>query len=247
MTRKDRKPRESSIPAADPDWERDFGNAAEAAKQQSLPAPPPGDRISIEILPPADPESGMHECKPTDAFEPVVPPALDLDDPMFPEEERRDSLFDASKIDTLPPLGAARRLETPVPKSRGDAALRELTDRYAAGDYSGALAVAEEVLVSSPDHPQALRYADRCRRVLTDMLLAKLGPLDQRAEAALRQDQLRWLSLDHRAGFLLSLIDGQATLEDVIDASGMPRLAALRILTELVDRDVIVLLPAGLR
>ena len=35
--------------------------------------------------------------------------------------------------------------------------------------------------------------------------------------------QLRWLSIDHRAGFVLSLIDGSSTLEMILDVCGMPR------------------------
>jgi hypothetical protein len=52
---------------------------------------------------------------------------------------------------------------------------------------------------------------------------------------AVRDVDLRWLGLDHRAGFLLSRIDGHASLDEVLDVSGMPRLEALRTLVDLCE------------
>jgi hypothetical protein len=47
------------------------------------------------------------------------------------------------------------------------------------------------------------------------------------------------VAIDHRAGFLLSLVDGSSTLEAILDVCGMPRLDALRILHELVQRGAV--------
>jgi hypothetical protein len=58
---------------------------------------------------------------------------------------------------------------------------------------------------------------------------------------AVPSDQIRWLSLDHRAGFVLSLIDGSSTVEELLDISGMNRLDALRILYTLYDQRVVAL------
>jgi hypothetical protein len=53
------------------------------------------------------------------------------------------------------------------------------------------------------------------------------------------REQLRWLSIDHRAGFLLSHVDGVSSLEMILDVSGMPTLDALKILCELAQQRVI--------
>jgi hypothetical protein len=53
------------------------------------------------------------------------------------------------------------------------------------------------------------------------------------------RDQLRWLSIDHKAGFVLSLVDGVSSLEMIIDVSGMPELDTLRILSELAQQRII--------
>lgn len=114
-----------------------------------------------------------------------------------------------------------------------------LSDLYQLGDFSGALEAAELRLASNPKDAEAERYRTRCQEVLTRMWTARLGSPDRPVKMLIAEDQLRWLSVDHRAGFVLSLIDGQATLEQILDIAGMPRLDALRILAELSERGVI--------
>ena len=122
-----------------------------------------------------------------------------------------------------------------------DPALTEMKDRYAMGDFTGALVIAESILESNPEDLDAPRYAQSCRDVLTQMYSARLGSLDQVVRVAVPSDQIRWLTLDHRAGFLLSLIDGGSTVDQILDISGMTRLDALRIMYQLLDQRVISL------
>jgi hypothetical protein len=51
--------------------------------------------------------------------------------------------------------------------------------------------------------------------------------------------ELQRLPLDHRSGFILSLIDGRANITTIIDMSAMPRDEVIAILDELVLRRVI--------
>lgn len=53
------------------------------------------------------------------------------------------------------------------------------------------------------------------------------------------RDVLLSLPLDHRAGFLLSLMDGTLDLETVVEVSAMPRLEVLALVQELHDSGVI--------
>lgn len=129
-----------------------------------------------------------------------------------------------------------------VPPSN-DPAMRQIADRYATGDFSGALVLAEGILENKPEHSEALRYANNCRDVLTQMYSARLGALDQRVTVAIPSEQIRWLSLDHRSGFLLSLVDGTSSVEELLDISGMAKLDALRILYNLREERVIALVP----
>ena len=67
-------------------------------------------------------------------------------------------------------------------------------------------------------------------------LLRRLGPIT--AVPVLVGDVTK-ASLDHRAAFVLRFLDGMSTIEDVLDASGLPRIDALRILDDLLQRKVI--------
>jgi hypothetical protein len=134
------------------------------------------------------------------------------------------------------------RLDTRESPSVGPATtVPDMQDRYAVGDFTGALVVAESILDVNPDDEDAKRYAQSCREVLTQMYAARIGPMDQVAVVAVPPDQITWLSLDHRAGFLLSLVDGVSSIEEILDISGMTRLDALRIMYTLVQQNVITL------
>ena len=52
-------------------------------------------------------------------------------------------------------------------------------------------------------------------------------------------EALKRLPLDHRAGFLLSRMDGTLDLETVVEVSGMPREEVLKIVRDLHDSGVV--------
>lgn len=132
------------------------------------------------------------------------------------------------------------RFSVPAQKAKwGDDPLTEMRERFSLGDYTGALSVAEAVLEQRPSDVEASACADSCRAVLIKMYMARLGPFDKVPTVIVAPTQLRWLSIDHRAGFILSHIDGSSSLEMILDVSGMPPLDCLRILYELVQQRVV--------
>lgn len=58
---------------------------------------------------------------------------------------------------------------------------------------------------------------------------------------AMSRAELARLTLDHRAGFILSHVDGVSDVETILDVSAMPNDEALGILGELVARRIITL------
>lgn len=115
----------------------------------------------------------------------------------------------------------------------------EMHDRFALGDYTTALRVAELILGRHERHEEAARISRTCREKLASLYGSRLGPLDRRPALAVEDEEVRWLGLDHRAGFLLSRVDGAHTLEELIDISSMQRLDALRTLVELLEMGAI--------
>lgn len=175
-----------------------------------------------------------------------------------PAGERRMPVLDppdllddvGSPLDLVDTYQSTAETENRAPSLRTEAStsskppgttIPDMQDRYAVGDFTGALVVAESILDANPDDEDAKRYAQSCREVLTQMYAARIGPMDQVAVVAVPPDQITWLSLDHRAGFLLSLVDGVSSIEEILDISGMTRLDALRIMYTLVQQNVITL------
>ncbi len=54
-------------------------------------------------------------------------------------------------------------------------------------------------------------------------------------------DEIPPSGMDHREGFLLSLVDGESTVEELLDVCAMPHEEALAVLLSLVDRGILSL------
>jgi len=72
-----------------------------------------------------------------------------------------------------------------------------------------------------------------------DALAERLVDLRRAPRATVRLDRLRGVRLGPQASFVLSQVDGSTTFEELIDISSMPRMAALRVLCDLLDRGII--------
>jgi hypothetical protein len=160
--------------------------------------------------------------------------------------ERRDDVDRLRELSALPlgdlPLemsgGALDLVNRSRPSQQLDI-IGEMEELYALDDLTGALRQAEFILGRFPDNEQALRCAANCRARLVQLYASKLGPMDRVITQTIDTSQVRWLGLDHRSGFLLSRVDGVSTVEEVLDVCGMPRLEALKTLTDLLDRGAI--------
>jgi hypothetical protein len=109
-----------------------------------------------------------------------------------------------------------------------------------AGELDQAVVAAELVLGEDLRTDLAQRAFDAERPTLLAAFEAFLG--DRRRIPAVRRpvEELD-LKLDPRASLLLSRVDGRATLDQLIAASGMTRFEAVRWLCRLLLRKVIVL------
>ena len=150
---------------------------------------------------------------------------------------RPDSGNDA---ETTPPSdgGALDLVDRSRPSQQLDL-VGEMEELYALDDLTGALRFAELILGREPDNMQARQCAQNCRQRLVQLYASKIGDLSGVPVQALSENQMRWLGLDHRSGFLLSRVDGLSTIEEVLDVCGMPRLEALKTLVDLLERGAI--------
>lgn len=106
------------------------------------------------------------------------------------------------------------------------------------GELEAALDITKKVLSRGANHD-----AEKLRREIETQLEAghveKLGELSATPTLAIELAQMAQLDLDHRAGYVISQVDGMMTFEDLIELSGMSRLETLDVLCDLIDQGVI--------
>ena len=110
---------------------------------------------------------------------------------------------------------------------------------FALGDFSGSLEMIERILRVDPTHAEARAYLRQNESTLVAMYESKLGPLSSVPRLAIHAEEVMWLNLDHRAGFLLAQVDGTVSFDDLFALSGLPRLDTARILSSLLAEGVI--------
>jgi hypothetical protein len=72
-----------------------------------------------------------------------------------------------------------------------------------------------------------------------EIAIETIGGVDRVPHSKVRSGTLLKLGLDPCEAFILSLIDGRATVDEIVDMSGMHELDALLVLVELRSRDII--------
>jgi hypothetical protein len=126
----------------------------------------------------------------------------------------------------------------PPPK---DPLLAGAEELHGLGDYDGALELIRKAEASLNGPPPAglveLKHA--CQGMLLKMSEARIGPLSLVPKLMIKTGDLVWLNLDHRAGFVLSQVDGRVSFEEIFALSGMDRLDTARILAQLLRDQVI--------
>ncbi|MBW2211155.1 MAG: hypothetical protein JRG67_08915 [Deltaproteobacteria bacterium] len=143
---------------------------------------------------------------------------------------------------SLPPPPVAA--ETVVPQAADEPAPddihREIADHFALGDYAAALHGAELQLGLDPGDESARHYANTSRTRLETRYTTRVGSVEYVFSLAVPAAKVKWLGLDPQAAFLLSLVDGETTVAEVLERCKMGRLEALRVFTELLDAKAIV-------
>jgi len=120
-----------------------------------------------------------------------------------------------------------------------DVWMQAAKELFALGDFTGSLELIEKILQVDPDHGSARDYLRQNEATLIAMYESKLGPLAGVPRLAIKPEEVMWLNLDHRAGFLLAQIDGTVDYEALFALSGLPRLDTARILANLIADGVI--------
>jgi len=130
-------------------------------------------------------------------------------------------------------------LVAPDKRNEVEQLMRGARELYALNDFSGALELLEKVLLASPGRADAEQMRDDCSETLIQMFESQLGSLHGVPETIVQHDEVIWLNLDHRAGFVLAQIDGTVSYDDLYAICGMSRLDTARILAQLLQEKVV--------
>ncbi|MFP2962335.1 hypothetical protein ACLEPN_32270 [Myxococcus sp. 1LA] len=137
------------------------------------------------------------------------------------------------------PDGHTQEFGLPPVESELDLLLRGAEDLLELDDHSGAVDLLFKAKELAPTDTRVEALRVRSERMLMARLESKLGDLGRVPAVRLQPDDIIWLNLDHRAGFVLAQIDGSVSYEDLFSLSGMTRLDTARILAQLIDEGVI--------
>ena len=126
-----------------------------------------------------------------------------------------------------------------VADAETDVWMRGARELVALNDFSGALELLGKVLARKPGDKEGQQMLDSCEHNLTLMFESKIGAMEGRPAMAIPPDEVIWLNLDPRAGFVLAQIDGEVSFEDLYAICGLKRLDTARILSQLLEEGVV--------
>ncbi len=126
------------------------------------------------------------------------------------------------------------------PRREAQMLLQHATELQELDDHSGARELLLQAQALDPEAPEVARALAESEQTLQAFYESKLGKLSTVPRVRLRDDEVIWLNLDHRAGFILAQIDGSLSFDDLFSVSGMSRLDTARILVQLLEQRVIV-------
>lgn len=128
----------------------------------------------------------------------------------------------------------------PPSKVKTDPLVSELRKNFNARDYDAALVLAHKIIRDRPGDLEAGVCAEECRTALEEVKIFSTASLKRVPAVELPPDKLLGRGLNHKAGFLLSLIDGTSNVELILDLCAMPREEALKALYDLVQDGIVL-------
>lgn len=217
----------ASLPVAAPSPRSSPGESAPAWSWSNAHAPEPEPAAELEPTPSPRPSPSLAP-RATSAWDQRSNPGIKLEAVVGPDRAL-DLLSSDSKITRSP---EARKEEIRT-------ILRGARDLLDLDDHSGAMELILKAQSIAPDDPDVLAMRERSEKTLLAMFESKLGKLETVPRVLLKDDEIIWLNLDHRAGFVLAQIDGTVSFDDLFSVSGMSRIDTARILAQLVEEGVI--------
>ena len=220
------------------------------------------ERIHAHMAPPAAPQQGAHPWLPPPATQQTVQaeaprvPGIRIPSDPPPVQARPpgpQTPWDDGPSMAIPQEAPAASDDSagawgihqepmPVPPAEDEELSAWITgarELVALNDFSGAMELLAKILSRRADDAEALSLHALCEQNLTQMYESKLGSMGRVPRVVLPPDEIIWLNLDPRAGFVLAQIDGSVSFEDLYAICGLHRLDTARILSQLLEEGVV--------
>lgn len=209
-------------------------------------APADDPDVPLELPPPGPPPSPLPDLSAEPVVRPIrfAPNATSAWDsqsnPGVHLQDASPGLGDAMDLvseDGQPPAEAAP--DSSKLREEVETLLQGARDLLELDDHTGAMELILKAEQLAPADPDVVSMRERSEKTLQTMFESKLGEMSSRPRVLLKEDEIIWLNLDHRAGFVLAQIDGTVSFEDLFEVCGMSRLDTARILAQLIEEGVI--------
>lgn len=118
--------------------------------------------------------------------------------------------------------------------------IQQVRKLYDSGKFQSALDIINNILVQTST-PDTELLKQNIERELEREQHDRIGSLSRIPVLGIPMNELSQLQLDHRAGFIISQMDGFLSFEDIIDMSAMSRLETMSVLADLCDRGLVLI------
>ena len=170
-----------------------------------------------------------------DALSRALAPARPSGAPMSPFQPRVDPI-NARSAQILDEIDAdGGRIDEPRDERirRRITALVARAGEWSQSDPEKAVCAVELAMSEDPNSALAQKLIHRHRETIMNVFQTYVGNLEHKPQLERPLHELNSTSITPRAAFLLSRVDGQLTLDEILDVSGMPRQEAYRHLCQL--------------
>jgi len=144
--------------------------------------------------------------------------------------------------DREPDVGPAQAAAPEAAGTESDSAAGRLVEeaqaRLEAEDLEGALDLFRAAADLEPDRIEVEGYVDAIRSRLLQCYRKRVGERGAVPKLLIQPSEITRHQLPADAGFVLSLVDGETTVEQLISLSGLDAFEALRILNDLFDAGI---------
>jgi tetratricopeptide (TPR) repeat protein len=143
------------------------------------------------------------------------------------------------ETDAGPARAAAPEVASAESDSPAGSLVEEARTRLEAEDLEGALDLFRAAADLEPDRIEVEGYIDAIRSQLLQTYRKRVGESGAVPELLIQPSAITRYQLPADAGFVLSQVDGETTVEQLIALSGMDAFEALRILNDLIDAGIV--------